>query len=250
MSQVQFFWWVVFATLIAGIFGGLLNFLLYKQQLSDLESARPPAATSKTFVPLAGNIVLGIGAAFLVPLFLHVIGSDLLGKMSGTPGDGPQYSQLLVFGGFCLVASMSAKSFIQSVSERVVRKAENAEKLAGEAKREVSQAQAVLTRLIEPEGEVTPATMKSISEESLDASEACVLKALVKAPYVLRASTGISRLEGIEDTDGVLARLQARKLANTIFISGFDGADRPYWYISAQGLALLNKLETPKAGGS
>lgn len=235
--------------LVAGLFGGLLNFLLYKERdLLDPAATLEPVRGRGTAVLLAGNLVLGVGAAFLVPLFLHVIGSDLFTTMSGTSAEEPRYPQLLIIGGFCLVASMSARSFIKSVSERVLRKAENAERLAGEAKHEVSQAQVVLDRLIEPEGERTAANVESTSEELLP-DDYEVLKALVRVPYVLRTSAGIGHESGIKNSDGVLASLKDRKLTGTISMTGPDGKERTYWYITARGVAALTPREKTERSG-
>ena len=98
------------------------------------------------------NLVLGVGAAFLVPLFLHAIGSNLVDDMHGGKNGPPDYSKVLVFAGFCLVASMSAKSFISSVSDRVLKKAEDAKKLAQEAKEQAAKAQATVARMVESKG--------------------------------------------------------------------------------------------------
>ena len=240
MTQLHFFLLVVWVIAISGLFGGLLNYLLYKEQdLLDPSARQEPLGGPGTAVLVAGNLVLGVGAAFLVPLFLHVIGSDLFTNLSGTSGEEPRYSQLLVIAGFCLVASMSAKTFIKSVSERVLRKAENAKKLAGEAKHEISQAQAVLDRLKEPEGERTAEKMESTLEESLSENDYRILKALSKGPYVLRTSSGIAQERGIENSDRVLAKLKDLGLTGTISMTGPDGKDRTYWYITGTGVAVL-----------
>ncbi len=251
MTQLHFFWLVVGVIAISGFFGGLLNYLLYKEEdLLDPSAKQKPLGRQGTAVLVAGNLVLGVGAAFLVPLFLHVIGSDLFTTLSGTSGEEPRYPQLLVIAGFCLVASMSAKTFIKSVSERVLRKAENAEKLAGEAKHEVSQAQAVLDRLKEPDPDRIAEKMESTSEGSLSPNDYRVLKALSKGPYVLRTSAGIAQERGIEDSDRALAKLRDLGLTGIISMPGPDGKDRTYWYITGTGVAVLGHRDNIESSGA
>jgi hypothetical protein len=153
MSQQCFFLLTVLVIVIAGCFGGVLNHLLNKTEKNG-----NPDPDELSF---AAKLVLGIGAAFLVPLFLQVIDSDLVTIMHCTVEKGPNYSKVLVFGGFCLVASMSARSFITSVSERVMRKAEKAERVLDEVKQLVQQ---VLQRL-ESQDESGGGTSKAASDQ-------------------------------------------------------------------------------------
>jgi hypothetical protein len=66
------------------------------------------------------SAIAGVGAAFLVPLFLRTVSSELL-KDVLLPN--PASEDLLVFGGFCLLAAISSKRFIESLSEQVLREA-------------------------------------------------------------------------------------------------------------------------------
>jgi len=55
--------------------------------------------TSPDKSSLLRSLVIGIGASFLVPLFLNMISSDLMRQMDQDAG------KLLVFVGFCLIAA-------------------------------------------------------------------------------------------------------------------------------------------------
>ena len=73
--------------LLAGIFGGLVNFYLYGDK--DPDSASLPRF-----------LVVGVGASFLVPVVLDMVNSELVLESQGDP------SQLLIFTGFCLVSAI------------------------------------------------------------------------------------------------------------------------------------------------
>lgn len=64
------------------------------------------------------SAIAGIGAALLVPLFLRTVSSELLSQVLAPDAKG---ENLIVFGGFCLLASMSSRKFIEGLSEKVLR---------------------------------------------------------------------------------------------------------------------------------
>ena len=119
---------VVAIMLAAGLSGGLVNWALTSSDGSDKR-------------PWWSHVLTGIAGAFLVPLFLHITSSDLLAKLSDGSGAGGSTS--LVFAGFCLVAAISSKAFIQSLSKRVLQMAEEAKKTADEAVETAKAATAV-----------------------------------------------------------------------------------------------------------
>lgn len=108
-------WVVVLIMLIAGIFGGAVNVALQSDP-----------ATKRTWV-LA--LVTGVGASFLTPLFLGTVSSALLREILAQRGDqATRFENLLSFGGFCLLAAITSKAFIQTLSEKVLQKVEQAER--------------------------------------------------------------------------------------------------------------------------
>jgi len=69
------------------------------------------------------SAVAGIGAALLVPLFLRTVSSNLLPAILGgraAPDD------LFVFAGFCLLAAIASRRFIEALSDRLLREAREA----------------------------------------------------------------------------------------------------------------------------
>ena len=98
----------------AGGLGGLVNYYLSRSEDSSKSS-------------LKESLILGIAASFLVPLFLQMISSNLLRSGVTVPLDR------FVFAGFCLVAAISSKAFMRTISDRVLRE-------VGEAKKDAKQA--------------------------------------------------------------------------------------------------------------
>jgi hypothetical protein len=78
---------VVALLFAAGVFGGIVNFALARTEESTWRDA-------------FWSVVIGLGAAFLVPLFLNTISSSLLsGLIDGTATSADPF----VFFGFCLL---------------------------------------------------------------------------------------------------------------------------------------------------
>src|SRR6266702_903718 len=102
--------------LIAGIFGGVINY--YFNRKNDPDDITPTKC-----------IIIGTGASFLMPLFLNMISSDLLSKGK----DNPDPLKILIFFGFCLIAAISSTAFIRTISDRVLREAKEARKVAATA---------------------------------------------------------------------------------------------------------------------
>ena len=100
----------------AGFFGGLVNYL------------QVYVGNNATKANFWKSIIVGIAASFLVPLFLETISSNLIESSKTSDKD------LLVFVGFCLVAAIFSRRFIDTIGERILKKAEEANKKADEAK--------------------------------------------------------------------------------------------------------------------
>ncbi|HZY10427.1 MAG TPA: YEATS-associated helix-containing protein [Bacteroidota bacterium] len=119
----------IVAIMIAmGWFGGYLNYL-HNFDTSDGEE--------RNKVTKIKYILLGIGAAFLVPAFLQMISSDL--ATSTSPDD------YLIFSGFCLIAAIFSRRFIHTIGDRILEAAKNAEKSAHESIQKSEDTQLELT---------------------------------------------------------------------------------------------------------
>lgn len=95
--------------IIAGILGGVAGYMI-EQNTTDNHTSKNPWF----------YILIGLCASFLVPLFMTTISSDLL--------ENSQQNHLdyFVFGGFCLIAAISAHKFIISISEKILKQVDTA----------------------------------------------------------------------------------------------------------------------------
>lgn len=244
MSPLAFFGLVILVIVFTGWIGGYLNFLFNKK-----DDPEDPG--------LMRNLFLGVCAAALVPLFLHVIGSNLVDSMNGG-GKDPDYSKLLVFIGFCLVAAMYGKKFIQTVSDSVLRKAEQAEKVAHEASKKAAQAEIVAERLIEPpEPPSSSAAMATALDIKLSDKQCSILKGLANTRYVLRTAAGLAVETRIDKptTDTTLEDLRSLRLVGFTDFTGAERRSKPYWYITPEGRQALSSCsqadaDTPPASGT
>lgn len=193
---------------------------------------------------MAHTFFLGITATFIVPLFLSMAKSDLV---SNILNDGPaasdstaSSSDVFVFAGFCLVAAISSRTFIQSISDRILREAREARKTAEAAQVQAEQA---VDSITEPEleekpasqaqglaaGEVTPAV--SVSEGGTK-----ILRALRDRGYTLQSIGGLARGTGLQHQEVIdeLDKLSSDALVRMVSIKK-KGKDRIRWMITPAG---------------
>ncbi len=98
---------VIVIILSSGVFGGIVNFLQGYE------------GTDRKVLFFLKNIVLGMAASLLVPLFLDTISSNLI--------DQETMRGYLTFTGFCLIASIFSRRFIDTLGEKILQKAKEAE---------------------------------------------------------------------------------------------------------------------------
>src|SRR5690606_11779716 len=115
---------ILIAIMLAiGAFGGFLNYL---NNFDTLENEHKSGKSRSKYM------MLGIGAALLVPLFLKMIESNIIRS-----GENLDY---LIFAGFCLVAAIFSRRFISTIGDRILEMAKNAEKMAMESKQKAETA--------------------------------------------------------------------------------------------------------------
>jgi hypothetical protein len=87
--------------LSTGVLGGIANYFLSER------------AAGFALKALLRHVVLGVVAAFTVPLFLNMISSDLLAMAKSRPID------LFVFAGFCLLFVLFSRRLMDNLSDRL-----------------------------------------------------------------------------------------------------------------------------------
>lgn len=108
--------------LLAGIYGGIINFFLEYEK-----------AEARSRLTIWHMMIIGTGASLLVPLFLTLISSNLVNLKQ------LEFSKILVFFGFCLIAAISSRRFIMTISERILKEIREAKDVAAQAKDKVTQ---------------------------------------------------------------------------------------------------------------
>ncbi|TLD46313.1 MAG: hypothetical protein FAZ92_01424 [Accumulibacter sp.] len=214
---------IALVMLVSGVLGGLVNYFI-----SDPQDERRLTWWQHIFV--------GVTAAFMVPLLLNMISADLIDKIRGVNGQPGDYSKLFVLAGFCLVAAVSSRAFIKTMSERVLQEVRSAKKNAEEAKEDAAEAKAAVAPFVEEEiseNEIDKKDLPETPEVDLTEPEKKVLKAMVSSSYSMRSITGIAKDTG-------LAKLSVSHVISTLMRKGLvvqaqSSSGQPRWYPSAEG---------------
>src|SRR6266542_1197792 len=180
--------WILSIMIAAGLLGGAVNYFLSQE-------------TDPNQKYFGRSLWVGLAASFMVPLFLNMISSNLIDSIRGnatTPGDK---SKLFVFAGFCLVAAISSRAFIRTLSDRVLREAKEAKQQALDAKADVAEMQSVIEPIVAKETESeSPAESASTAllQTSLDDAEKTILRVLATGGWTLRSLSGIAKDSKLE----------------------------------------------------
>jgi YLATT-like protein len=227
MPQVAFIALVIGVILAAGLLGGAVNYFMTKKD--DPDGGYWKSAT------------LGIAAALLVPLFLNMISSTLLDSIRNTTTGIVDLTKILVFTGFCLVAAISSTAFIKTLSDRILQEAREAKKVARQADKKASDAQADVQLIVEKETEAEtssgPNAPLSASTITVSENEAKLLRSLATGRWVLRTRTGLAKETGINkpEVDSMMDELRSRQLVGHKYIAGRAGEKKKRWYITNEG---------------
>lgn len=216
---------LAFVMLIAGAFGGLINFYQMNQH-NDVDPASLPRC-----------IVMGVGAAFLVPVILNLVNSELILEIQGDP------SRLLYYTGYCLIAAVASRLVITNNEERILREAAQARMQSETVHHNLRQMQEELLPLIATETEQdveSDGNMVAVEDEAeLDVVSARVLKTLGCGRYIFRSLAGLCHDAGADETTmtKTLQVLVARNLAGKV-----SGAKGVRWYVTERGRRIMDSL--------
>jgi hypothetical protein len=209
--------------LLAGIFGGLVNYYLYGEKDPDASS-------------LPRFLVVGVGASFLVPVVLDLVNSELVLESQGDP------SRLLIFTGFCLISALLSRCVIDNLSDRIFNEAQVAKQRVEEVQQDLRIIRTNLLPLIDTETEqdviVNDPSILTMQDE-LDVTSTSVLKILSGGRFIFRSLTGLCR-EVNQDESTVLKTLNVltvRSLAGKV--SGKEGVR---WHITENGRRVLESI--------
>lgn len=213
---------ILIITLFAGCFGGLINFLL----LDDKEYC---------WTKFFKSLVIGIGAAFVVPLFLQTISSDLITQCGA---DGKYY---FVYAGFCLIAAIFSRRFLDTVADAVIKKAEDAEKKADQAIETANlneeKMSAIVDKNSEPEEQIdfSDTDLTLINQDVKDKVKTDVrniISVFKNSKYTYRSAKGIAK---DINTDMSIVEMVLNELEEAGIIKKFPSKDKILWTLTEKG---------------
>jgi len=218
-------WHILLGILVlAGVLGGVVNYLLITEE------------DRMTKKELLKSILIGVAASLLVPLFFNTISSNII-----IESEKEKY-KLFVIAGFCLIAAISAKPFIQSISSKLLRD-------LNEVKNEVQHVKNEVKTIVdsETEDEVVPVATDAISDGKLmafsekDTDKIKILRALTGKNYTYRSLQGLSR-------DTQIAADLINNILNDLFKMGYVNhyprEKGIRFYITTEGRKYLSGFDT------
>ena len=222
---------VVVIIIGAGLIGGWAAYLTQLEDAPSPTAAKPPSVLR--------FCVLGLIASACVPLFLSLVQSKLLENTFGKTA-AEQFIACLVFAGLCLIAAFSARSFIDSISRRVLQQVEQIKERQSEVEQQVAvNSEKIDDQKAEPvsadDHEAEAATVDE-TPPAIGEGERRIIEALARKSY--RTVSGI-----VEDSDldrtAVFAQLRelAKKGLAVPTTSKKSGGLR--WMITPLGRASL-----------
>ncbi|MCL6416896.1 hypothetical protein MIB92_14640 [Aestuariirhabdus sp. Z084] len=205
--------------LIAGAFGGVVNYyLLGRQEDKPNAWVRP--------------VVLGIGASFLVPVVLDVLAIKLVLESAEDP------SKLLIFTSICLIAAILSRYLTGSMGDKVAEEAQRATDKTEALMVELRNLQDEIAPLIETETEAD--SIASVDDNTgvaeLDVTSSKVLKTLASGRFIFRSLSGLCR---DSSTDEATLRQTLSVLTNKGLAGRSRGPKGERWYVTERGRRVL-----------
>jgi len=221
------FWLIVCLIVAFGGLGGLVNYCL-----RGVEEKNKPTTLLRA--------VVETGTTFsIVPLFLNMISSDLLA------GSRTDSLKVLVFAGFCLVAAISARAFITSLTDKVVRELKEKADAAGQRAMVADQK---ATGAVETSAEpAAPARSVPRHEGAdvrhsiadlfkIDPEDERLLKMLRDSKYKFRTVEGLASESSM---DPLVVNNRLVRLQNIGYVGTVESGGRKLWYITGDGRSAL-----------
>ncbi len=213
----------IYVVLLIIIVGGSLGGLIGAFISEDLDN-------SWTFC--ARRMVIGFGAAFLVPLLLNMVSSTLLEQAKTAP------SAYLIFAGLCIIAGAATKAVISTAADRLIRQVDQVEDKVRMLRESIEP---ILIREKEPEARLQFAA-GSDAQPPASEPERTILRALNDGAYSMRTLDGIAKQTSLDFNfvSSYISQLQNRGLASNVV--GDD--NRSFWFLTQIGkmAASLQKI--------
>lgn len=191
----------------AGLLGGITNYFRIEEE-------------KKGWFSFLKNVLLGISASILIPLFLNMISSNLFEESHSNT------SKLFILFGFFLIASLSSKVFIETLSQRLIKEFEKTKEKVDKIEKSTAP---IIDKETEPEEKEDVGSFLKVRGLTInDDDTKTVLKALA-GKYVWRTLRGIARETGITN-ENVLRSL------NWLSSNGLvETSEKKRWALTLEG---------------
>lgn len=166
---------------VFGLLGGVVNFIY------SYPNGRKKALM---FVDLLKSLITGVAASFLVPVFLNMISSNIIRESETDP------IMLLVFAGFCVIASVSSKAFIRAISNRVLERVNKVEEEVQTVKAKIRPVVLKHTELDDTgraNEDIPDTSGQAIRNGATPDARIKVLEKLSESDYAFRTINGLAR---------------------------------------------------------
>lgn len=206
----------------AGILGG---------SISSLAARQGPAGPRLWL----RELLYGIAAAAVVPLFLRLTESTIIEKILKDPTE----PATLYFVGFCVLAAVSAQHFLQQIGRTALGEAAAARELAMEASKQVEAVKHVMVEAdLEAEDEPEAAALPEAERPSLAADETTVLEYMRGDRRRFHTVRRIRRKTDLGETAvrEVLEKLLSRRWVERVTANAVET-----WYLTAAGRRVLEQ---------
>ena len=216
----------------SGALGGLMSYFLAGPSQS------PP-------LPWWQHCVLGIGAALVIPLFLNSISATLIDEIIGANGRPADHSKLLILVGFCLLAAIISRRFIDTLSRRVFTQLEENKHQIEETKIEVGQAKEIAVRAKNAVAPFEEAEISDVDESAVTGdedranitdNEKKVVAALINSRFPMRSLSGAAKDAGLHKdvTNQVITDLMRKGYV----AQGEASSGQARWYATTKGRSI------------
>ena len=225
---------VLITMFIAGCIGGLINSFLTDPKTENA-------------LPWWKHMVIGVGAAFMIPVFLNMISSKLIADIKPPPMEPSNVANLLILGGFFLVAAVSSRAFIRSLTDRVLQDVSTAKKDAKDAKQDAEEAKKLAANA---EGIAALSVPSDIADDAVSEShalaapvvaikpnlselETSTLAAMVYGHTPMRSISGISKDTGLpkDQVNSAISSAMVKELV----AQSMNQESQPRWYATPAG---------------
>jgi hypothetical protein len=202
-----------------GLFGGLVNYFLKERNNKSDAPERDK---------LIACLFSGVAASLLIPLFFNIIKSNLINEVLSK-----NYSSYLTLGGFCLVASISSRVFIKSMTSKIIDTLNKVEKDVQDAKQTAAELESLIIAPEEEEasGKTGEVELESDLHVNLNENDNKVIDSLKKSEYLYNSLHVIKKGTNLNDDE---IKKSLDKLEKAKYIRKKNIKDKNQWILTNQ----------------